>query len=150
MHELINVKREQNGLSTLSYDSFLADIARGHSWDMVSRNFFAHENPDGLKAKGRGDAAGYPCIRHMGRYTYEGISENLYQGFRAQTYYKNDKGVIVSYNWSSLEDIAQLTVNGWMESPGHRANILTEHFTLEGIGVSFSPDDKIYITENFC
>jgi uncharacterized protein YkwD len=150
VHELINVKRQQNGLSTLSYDSFLADIARGHSWDMVTRNFFAHENPDGLSPRERGDAAGYPCIRHIGHYTYEGIAENLYQGYRATSYYTNAEGKIVSYNWSSPEDIAQQTVNGWMESPGHRANILTEHFMTEGIGVSFSPDDKVYITENFC
>jgi uncharacterized protein YkwD len=150
VHELINVKREQNGLSSLSYDSFLADIARGHSWDMVTRNYFEHENPEGLNARGRGDAAGYPCIRCIGHYTYEGIAENLFQGYRAEAYYTNAGGTIVSYNWSSLEDIAQVSVNGWMESPGHRKNILTEHFMQEGIGVSFSPDDKIYITENFC
>jgi uncharacterized protein YkwD len=62
VHALINNQREQNGLSALSYDPLLADIARGHSWDMVTRNFFEHMNPDGLIARGRGDAAGYPCI----------------------------------------------------------------------------------------
>jgi len=149
VHELINVQREQNGLSTLSYDSFLADISRGHSWDMVTRNFFEHENPDGKDARDRGDAAGYPCIRNMGAYTYEGIAENLFQGYRYSSYMTTD-GVITSYNWSSVDDVAERAVNGWMDSPGHRRNILTEHFILEGIGVAFSSDDKIYITENFC
>ena len=149
VHELINVQRQQNGLSTLSYDSFLADISRGHSWDMVTRNFFEHENPDGKDARARGDAAGYPCIRHMGAYTYEGIAENLFQGYRYSSYMTTD-GVITSYNWSSVDEVAERAVNGWMDSPGHRRNILTEHFILEGIGVAFSSGDKIYITENFC
>jgi len=150
VHTLINEKRQQNGLSSLSYDPFLADIARGHSWDMAGRNYFEHESPEGLTPRDRGNIAGYPCIRVIGRYTYEGIAENLYQGYRASSYYSDAGGNITSYNWRSLEDIAQVTVNGWMDSPGHRKNILDDHVILEGIGVSFSADDKVYITENLC
>lgn len=150
VHELINAKRQQNGLPSLNYDPFLADIARGHSWDMVNRNFFDHVNPDGLNPRARGDTAGYPCIRVIGTTTYEGIAENLFQGNRYSGYYTNAGGAITSYDWDTLENISQVTVNGWMNSPGHRQNILTPHFSYEGIGVAFSPDDKIYITENFC
>ncbi len=150
VHELINVQRGQNGLSSLSYDPFLADIARGHSWDMVTRNFFEHINPDGLLARDRGLAAGYPCIRVVKGGSYNGISENLYQGNRYDSYYSNAGGIITSYNWSSVDDIAERAVTGWMNSPGHRQNILTTRYQLEGIGVSFSSDNKIYITENFC
>ena len=150
VHELINNQRQQNGLSTLSYDPFLADIARGHSWDMVTRNFFEHMNPDGLLARGRGDAAGYPCIRVVKGGSYNGISENLYQGNRYDSYYSNAEGVVTSYNWSSSDGIAERTVTGWMNSPGHRQNILTSRYQSEGIGVAFSSDDKIYISENFC
>lgn len=150
VHVLINIQRQQNGLTSLDYDPFLADIARGHSWDMVQRNFFEHVNPDGLNPRARGDAAGYLCIRVMGTTTYEGIAENLFQGNRYSGYYTNAGGAITSYDWDSLENISQVTVNGWMNSPGHRQNILTPHFSYEGIGVAFSSDDKIYITENFC
>jgi len=150
VHELINEQRQENGLSSLSYDPFLADIARGHSWDMVNRNFFEHENPDGQSPRDRGDAAGYPCIRVMGHFVYSGISENLYQGNRASSYYTNSAGEIVSYDWRTLDEIAEVAVTGWMNSPGHRQNILTSHFSYEGIGVAFAPDDKVYITENFC
>lgn len=150
IHELVNAQRVQNGLSELSYDPFLADIARGHSWDMVQRNYFEHETPERVNARGRGDAAGYPCIRVIGRYTYSGISENLFQGHRADSYYTNAEGEVTSYVWSSQEEIAQRGVNGWMASEGHRKNILTSHFSYEGIGVAFSSDDKIYVTQNFC
>ena len=150
IHELINVQRQQNGLSTLSYDSFLADIARGHSYDMVLRNFFEHENPDGQNARARGDEAGYPCIRDFGTYYTEGLSENLYQGYRYNTYMTAPNGTIVQYNWNTVEQIANQAVGGWMNSSGHRENILDYRLQQEGIGVAFSADDKIYVTENFC
>jgi len=149
IHELINVQREQNGLSALSYDPFLADIARGHSYDMVTRNFFDHVNPDGKHPKDRGDDAGYPCIRYFKSYYTLGIAENLFQGNRYSAY-TTTNGVITSYDWNSAEQVAQTAVSGWMNSSGHRKNILTETFELEGIGVAFAPDDKIYVTENFC
>jgi uncharacterized protein YkwD len=117
---------------------------------MVQQNYFEHENPAGLNARGRGDWARYPCERVIGLYTYSGISENLYQGHRAGAYYTDADGTITSYDWRSLEEIAQVTVNGWMDSPGHRQNILTPHISYEGIGVAFGPDDKVYVTQNLC
>ena len=150
IHDLINEQRQQNSLAPLYYDPFLSDIARGHSWDMVTRNFFEHVNPDGKSPRDRGDAAGYPCIRYIKPYVYEGIAENLYQGNRASGYYSNASGAVTGYDWLTLEDIAQATVTGWMDSPGHRKNILTDHYYNEGIGVAFAPDNKVYVTENFC
>jgi len=54
------------------------------------------------------------------------------------------------YDWNSVDRIAETTVDGWMKSPGHRKNILMPHWVSEGLGVSVSPDDKVYITQNFC
>lgn len=150
IHELINDQRQQNGLSSLSYDSFLADIARGHSYDMALHNYFEHTDPAGMDARARGEWAGYPCVRDFRTYYTSGISENLYQGYRYQTYLTAPNGTIMAYNWSTVEFIANQAVNGWMNSEGHRNNILDYHFQQEGIGVSFSSDDKIYVTENFC
>jgi uncharacterized protein YkwD len=150
IHEQINAQRQQNGLSDLSYDSFLADIARGHSYDMVLRNYFDHVDPDGNNAKARGDEAGYPCIRGYRNYYTKGLSENLYQGHRGSTYLTEPNGTIVTNTWNSLDQIANMAVNGWMNSEGHRKNILNGNFQQEGIGVAFSADDKIYVTENFC
>nr|WP_319376719.1 CAP domain-containing protein [uncultured Methanoregula sp.] len=153
IHDLINIQRQQNGLLPLAYDSFLADIARGHSWDMVSRNFFDHINPEGKNPRARGDDAGYPCIRTYKSFTTMGIAENLFQGNRYSAYYtdtNNANGTVTAYDWNSAETVAQTVVNGWMNSEGHRKNILTDTYYQEGIGVAFSSDDKIYITENFC
>lgn len=44
---LINAKRLAAGCPKLKWDDRIAAIARGHSRDMGSRNFFNHTNPDG-------------------------------------------------------------------------------------------------------
>ena len=150
IHELVNAQRRQNGLGDLSSDSFLADIARGHSYDMVLRNYFEHIDPDGKTPKDRGDAAGYPCIRVTGTTYSEGISENLYQGYRGSTYITEQNGTTVTTSWNTQDQIADMTVTGWMNSAGHRANILNTRYQQEGIGIAFSADDRIYVTENFC
>ena len=40
-------------------------------------------------------------------------------------------------------------VNDWMESQGHRENILGRDYDQIGIGVKFS-NYEIYATQNFC
>lgn len=44
--------------------------------------------------------------------------------------------------------LASSTVRGWMNSPGHRQNILNPYYDKEGIVVSISSDDKVYITQD--
>lgn len=154
IHQMINAQRQQNGLSSLSYDSLLSAIARGHSYDMSVRNFFEHTNPDGLNARARGDWAGYPCVRDFETYFTEGISENIAMVHRYDTYKQkiapNGTVMETEYYWNTEEYIADKVVNGWMNSEGHRNNILDYRFQQEGIGIAFSSDDKIYVTENFC
>ncbi|MDI2130033.1 CAP domain-containing protein [Yinghuangia seranimata] len=40
-------------------------------------------------------------------------------------------------------------VDGWMNSPGHRANILTPELTQIGIGIAYGGSYRIYWTQNF-
>lgn len=44
IHVLINEKRKNNGVSSLSLDDKLASIARIHSLDMSINNYFEHDN----------------------------------------------------------------------------------------------------------
>lgn len=79
----------------------------------------------------------------------EGLAENLFQNNLYSRYWITN-GVITSYDWDSPEEIAKSTVEGWMNSKGHRSNILYPYFESEGIGVVVSSDHKVYITQNFC
>lgn len=149
IHNLINQQRESNGLTDLNFDSKLASIARGHSQDMATRNYFSHTDPEGHDPTYRYTQAGYYChIDLPNGYYIEGGSENIFQNnLYSEINYVNG---IPFYNWNSQDTIASSTVNGWMNSPGHRANILTSYFKNEGIGIAIASDDKVYITENFC
>jgi uncharacterized protein YkwD len=149
VHELINEQRTAGGLPALSSDPALADIAENHSADMAANNYFDHVNPAGQSPTDRGTAAGYSCRKEYGTYYTYGIAENIFQNnlYTEVTYYSNGTYV---YDWTSQEQIAQTTVGGWMNSSGHRKNILTPTYDREGIGVAVSADDKVYITEDFC
>jgi uncharacterized protein YkwD len=37
-----------------------------------------------------------------------------------------------------------------MLSPEHRKNILNGNYDREGIGVAVSPNEEVYITQDFC
>ncbi|KYH34777.1 cysteine-rich secretory protein family protein [Clostridium tepidiprofundi DSM 19306] len=40
-------------------------------------------------------------------------------------------------------------MNSWMNSPGHRSNILNPNYTEIGVGIAYSKDRGIYWTQMF-
>ena len=40
-------------------------------------------------------------------------------------------------------------MDSWMNSPGHKANILSKNFTEIGVGVAKNSDGTIYWTQQF-
>ena len=54
-----NTERSLRGLPTLTTNATLAATARAHSADMLARDFFDHENPDGCGSSCRATNAGY-------------------------------------------------------------------------------------------
>lgn len=132
VHALINTQRASNGLSPLAFDEKLASIARKHSQDMATRNYFEHDTPEGQTFSDRMVADGYNCAITIGNTIYGG-AENI---FKESGY--------------SIGSVPSTTVDGWMSSPGHRANIVTPYWRNEGIGVAESSDGTIYVTQDFC
>ena len=147
IHENINRERQKHGLPLLRWNDALSRIARKHSNDMARRNYFSHRSPDGRDFLYRYRQAGYSCAVQVNERMYTG-AENIFQN---NLY---DRVVFVDgaahFDWNTSRKIAESTVHGWMNSPGHRKNILMPHWKSEGIGVAVSPDDKVYITQNFC
>ena len=149
VHKFTNEQRVMNGLEPVKFDFKISDIARLHSTDMSNQNYFAHENLDGLDASDRARDTGYRCFKWIGNSYYLGLSENIFRG----NLYESMQllgGVPVSYDWLSNEEIAHITVDGWMNSEGHRKNILNSNFDREGIGVFIDLEDRVYVTQNFC
>ncbi len=54
----------------------------------------------------------------------------------------------VNRAWHSDKELSETAVNGWMNSPGHRENILKKEYTLGGVGI-VSINDHLIITHNF-
>lgn len=57
--DLINSERQRQGLTALTSNPILMQVAKAHSQDMVDRNFLGHTNPDGLGPGDRLSNAGY-------------------------------------------------------------------------------------------
>ena len=110
---LLNARRTEAGLRPLTSSRTLARAARAHSADMGTRRFFAHDTPDGMEPADRIVAAGYPG-------TDVTVGENLAWG-------------------EETAGTPAAIVEGWMESPGHRANILRREFREVGIGLAYEP-----------
>jgi uncharacterized protein YkwD len=152
IHELINQERKKKGLDVLDWNSELCRIARLHSQDMVSRNYFSHESPEGKTCEYRYKQQGFSCRIAIGEGRYTVGGENLFQNnlCRSVTYIKSGGAMRAVYDWNNMEQIAKSSVAGWMKKPGHRKNILYPFWKTEGIGVAVAPDGRVYITQNFC
>jgi uncharacterized protein YkwD len=133
VHDRINDERVNHKLNALGVDRRLSAIARAHSEDMARRNFFSHVNPDGEDPTARGKHAAYECHKEFGRVVREGLAENLYEGSPPR----------------GTDEIVRASVRNWMNSPGHRRNILEKGYDRTGIGAAIS-SDRIYITQLFC
>lgn len=120
--EIINQTRAKNGLKGLIWSDAAAQIARLHSSNMASYGFFSHQGVDGMRVGERAESAG---LRD-----WEMIGENI------------------AYN-SGFENPAERAVYGWMNSAGHRKNILRGNWKETGIGIAVSPGGKFFFTQVF-
>lgn len=120
--DLINNARRASGLAPLALDTELCRLARLHSGDMATNNFFDHHNPEGLDAAGRARQEGVRGWRALG----ENIALN--QGY---------------------DDPADFAVERWLKSAKHRANISNAAWTHTGIGVARAADGTFYFTQVF-
>jgi len=147
IHTLINRERAAHGLPSLAWDDALARIARTHSKDMAGRGYFSHDSPEGRDFSFRYLQQGYACAIRLGNTIHTG-AENIALNHLSRSV-TTINGVPYP-DWNTAEQMAVSTVQGWMNSPGHRKNILTPHWLNQGIGIHVSADEKIYITQNFC
>ena len=107
----VNVVRAEHGLRPLRWDSRLSNGARKLAADMAAHNYFSHVTPDGLRLEDRirptGYIAGWSTL----------LTENLGWGTNALS--------------SPLS-----IVLGWMDSAGHRRNVLDPAMRDMGVGVA--------------
>jgi uncharacterized protein YkwD len=117
--ELTNKERKAKDLPALVLSPALSKIARAHSENMARQGKFEHKL-DGKEAKERVKEAGYKFSK---------VGENIAMG----------------------EDGAKLPkiMKAWMESGGHRENILSAEFVEIGVGIARNKAGDLYITQVF-
>lgn len=150
IHEEINERRQQHGLQPIAFDPQLREIARYHSKDMAENQYFAHTSPSGETMGDRYDKFGYTCRVSTGGNRYATGAENIAYTY-ANERIRHENGETSYY--STEEEIAEGLVNGWMNSTGHRENILKSYWQNEGIGIYIIEVDgktRVYATQNFC
>ena len=148
VHDFVNLKRTQGGAPALEIDEALSSVARGHSEDMARGGYLDHESPAGLSPSDRAEEAAYLCRKDYNTYYTEGIAENIYQGWLyGSTVYV---GPVATKDYLSPRAIAAGAADGWMDSPGHRENILNPAYNRVGTGVAIAQDERVLITQNFC
>lgn len=118
----INRFREEKHLVPLSMAKDLAGVARLHSQDMATREYFNHVSPDGTTMRKR--------VLGVGITNWNRLAENIAMNY-------------------GHPDPAEIAVKGWLNSQGHRHNILDQDLTETGIGVAVDAKGRIYLTQLF-
>ena len=121
--DMINQQREIYNLEPVQLDTRIAQVSRAYSKKMYDEDFINHTDLQGNDFVDRfGDVGIY----------YLCVGENLF----------------LIENFSPGTDIAKSAVEGWMNSKGHRENILNQEYTHAGVGVHCQ-DNKCLATQNF-
>ncbi len=116
-----NAARGQMGLSQLAQDPGLIAAARQHALEMATMDYFSHTSP----------VPGHETVAH--RLTKTGSPL-----------------VTVGENLALLQgqpDLAKAAIAGWLESPGHRENLLNPTFTHVGFGTAVNGRNETVIVQ---
>lgn len=121
--EMTNRARAEQKLAPVKPDAKLSAAARAYAAYLANTNAFSH-TADGRQSGDRITASGYRWCQ---------VGENLAS---AQ-----------SSNGFASRDLAAKAVEGWLNSPGHRKNLLARDVTDIGVGTARVPaDSPKYVT----
>lgn len=123
--KFVNIERQKAGIQPLIWDETLRASARYKANEMLQYNYFDHTSPY--------TGSPWDVAKKLG-YSYVSFGENIYS----------------SEGYAEADITAESIVASWMNSPGHKANILNVKFGKMGAGAVYSPDNEtFYISQMF-
>lgn len=138
---LVNQKRQENGLPPLSFSPELATAARSKANDMFSKNYWAHNSPDGKTPWEFLKEAGY-------NYVYAG--ENMARGFNTSVDVTNawmvsptHRANVLSPNYS---DVGFAVVTGNLS--GEETVLVVEEFGNRALAALPPPAERLVSTSS--
>jgi len=120
----VNQSRRSEGKPPLRYNAQLNAAAQAHAEDMARRGFYNHRSPEGKDVADRWSV--------QGGGPWEAVGENI----------------LFCNSCSTPSAQAREFHQRWMQSPGHRRNIMRADFDEFGFGMA-SAGGKIYAVQNF-
>lgn len=124
--QLVNRDRQRKGLSRLTQDARLTQVAQRHAEDMIRKGYFSHRSLDGKTPTQRVRRSGSPLT----------AGEN-----------------IIHYQATSQPKSARLVSKfqaEFMRSPGHRQNILKSDYSYFGYGIAKdSRSNRVVVVQLF-
>jgi len=115
----INANRAAAGQAPLTRCGSLDRAAQAHTQDQAATNTMTHTGSDGSTIGPRANRAGYVGWTSLG--------ENVAVGYTT----------------------VDAVMTGWMNSAGHRANLLNGGYTHVGVGLAYSASGRAYWTQDF-
>ena len=117
--DLVNEERQQRGLTPVTTNATLARLSADYACEMIEGNYFEHTDPI------TGSTVGSRAL--AAGYYFRKVGENLAGGFTGP----------------------EETMSQWMDSPGHRANILDPDFIELGTAVRTGGTYRWYWVQEF-
>ena len=124
--ELVNASRQEQGLGSLELAAPLDEAAQSHARNMLEQDFYSHVAPDGSTVRDR--------FIENGGSRWKLVAENI----------ARCSGCAAPPDPARVEAFHE----GWMHSPGHRENILTEGLESFGFGIA-GEGDEIFAVQTF-
>lgn len=146
----INGQRKEHRLSRLAYNKTLEKAAQAHAEWMARNRKMEHLQAPPASFDEHRTCNHHPINRaiNAGYIAWDEVfrAEQTPTGavVHAQPNANDHVGEIIAAGWGAGHPAAQTNtvVAGWMNSPGHRKEILTAHYKEMGIGVACTPDGK--------
>ena len=154
----VNLERCRNGRVPFASDGRLAKMAAGHSDGMARTRTFSHKVPrsgyttmkERLSRAGVKWRAAAENIAKNFVYSINGKPISTKTGGKCVFYYAGSGKQVPKHSYASL---AQAAVAQWMNSPGHRKNIMDRRFNRTGAGLAVDTKSatcgEVYLTQNF-
>ncbi len=125
--DLVNQARRGHGLPPLGLAGDASAAAQAHAEDMRDRRYYGHASPEGRSAQDRYVLAG---------------------GSRSRATAENIARCADCTVAPTVELVAELH-RGWMDSAGHRENILKDGLTMFGFGIAVDRAQGLYAVQVF-
>lgn len=132
-----NKERRRRGLKPLKGHKALIKAAKGHSSYMARTRRYSHTGAKGSKPWDRAAKAGFPT---------KAVGENIWttqgRSGRGQAWKSR-------FRWRNDWQLGKAAVVSWMNSPGHKSNILSKDWNYSGMGVATTRNGRVYLTQAF-